>query len=232
MFYNRVSLQFSELNKRGLFTDLTVSVSSGDENKRFKVHKIIMCAASAYFFDRLAKSDKGKKAIDSISLDMKPSSFEAYLSLVYDGYTIIETEDLADFQSALQMLEPLCMPDPDDPAPSTSKKSRKKPKMEDGVDVKPDFKTVMELDIDDLPEEKVSRLIIVGEGQKDFMCCICNKKFQKKGSTFDHIMTDHRTKRDYPCNYCGQGFPTSNRRSIHISKLHSALHKVRKALEE
>ncbi len=41
--------------------------------------------------------------MECLNLQMKPASFEAYLNLVYDGFAVIEADDLEDFHSALQV---------------------------------------------------------------------------------------------------------------------------------
>jgi len=86
-----------------------------------------MCASSQFFLKNLVQDgvvrelvfqkpiivfhwklfgffSKANKNLESLDIEMHPHVFEAYLTFIYDGYTIIDEEDLIHFQQALEVI--------------------------------------------------------------------------------------------------------------------------------
>jgi len=149
---------------------------------------------------------------------MKISLFEAFIKLVYEGFVNLDQDMLPDFEVALNNLGVLCVPE---------FMGMKKIKTEaDGSDIKP--RMTFESSINALSEENVRKLIRNEAGQKKFHCSLCDKVYQNRTGAFDHIMSVHRTVKNYNCFYCEESFATSHIRSWHISKNHASIHKVQK----
>jgi len=149
---------------------------------------------------------------------MKISLFEAFIKLVYEGFVNLDQDMLADFEVALDNLGVSCVP---------NFTGMKKIKTEaDGLDIKP--RMTLESSINALSEDNVRKLIRFEAEQKRFHCSLCDKVYQNRGAAFDHVMSVHRTVRNYNCFYCEESFATGHLRSTHICNNHASIHKVQK----
>lgn len=229
-------------------------MSHGTESCHYHLHRNILCAASNYFRERLVPGGVVRRSrnrtyngylyvfyttfvhlfvqvddsVRAMSLDMKTKTFEAFLQLVYEGFTVIDPNDLDEFQAALNLFDLTCRPPADGPPPEMT--TAKRVKTEASEDTKP--RPIMALSLNDLSEDKVKRLIREGPGLKEFICCICGKQYTARHNVFNHIMDVHRDVRDYPCLYCPANFATSSLLAKHTSKCHAAMEAVRKAHED
>ena len=220
-FTNCTTQAFKNLKEDEQFSDITLVCG---DNRRLKVHKIIISACSSFFRNILVELPQGHLYlyVDGVAFD----DLKAAINFMYDGHTLVQKENLDEFIQVCKKLEVEGLCEPDKPI---NEELDKKNTLEDKQEVEKfednsegmeeasgDVSHVLEENSDEpegisenvkvendakVPEFNFNYKRELIDGERKFICTVCGYSSLYKAHLKNHYQSKHLNIK-YPCDQC------------------------------
>jgi len=217
-FTNCTTSAFKNLQEDEHFSDITLIC---EQNKKLKVHKIIISACSSFFRNILVDLPPGHLYlfVDGVGYE----DLAAAIKFMYNGHTLVQKDNLDEFIKVCKKLEIEGLSEPDMPTNTLEKDATRKRKKEKDSPKKKEYKEdSSEEDIGDMLEESMKEGEMLEEsvkleddaqvpdfkyrrelidGERKFICEICDYTSTYKAHLKNHFNSKHLHIK-YPCDQC------------------------------